>query len=78
MRFKLDKPARESDYRKTRTIHKFLWLPRMINYEIRWLEGALIEQRVDYNLHLGNYPSESYKKYYWKDIRWVDEPANLK
>lgn len=79
MRFKLDKPVRESDYRKTRTIYKFLWFPRKINYEIRWLEGAMIEQVVDREMKLDADCCWNYwYKYYWRDVRFMDIPANLK
>lgn len=79
MRWKLEKPLTESDYGKTRTIYKFLWLPREINYEVRWFEGALIEQVVTFDIVIDpDCISMSYRKYYWQDSKWIDPPTNLR
>ncbi len=79
MRLKLKKPVRECDYGKIRTISKFLWLPKEINYEIRWLEKALIEQVVDFEIVVDTDCIEiNYRKFYWKDPKWIDPPTNLK
>lgn len=77
MRFKLEKPLTEKDFDKTRCISKFLWLPREINYEIRWLESVLIEQKVTFNLHYDEdcgwaTPNPPTKVYYWQDSKWID------
>ena len=47
-----------------RRIKAFLWWPRMINGETRWLEWATIDQRYD----SGPYGSG------WSDWEWVDLP----
>lgn len=79
MRFQLEKPLAKRDFGKKRTISKFLWFPKRINYEIRWLEEALIEQVVDYRFVRDNdCPSVIYEKYYWKDSRWIDLPIHMR
>lgn len=63
----------------TRTIAKFLWFPKKINYEIRWLEGVLIEQVVDFEIVFDRDCDRYYhQKYYWRDKRWVNPPINLR
>ncbi|AKQ08462.1 hypothetical protein PQE66_gp147 [Bacillus phage PBC2] len=52
-----------------RTTKEFLWFPRKINHEWRWLETASIVQEVDY--WYTNQFGE--KKLYWKDLKWVDD-----
>lgn len=84
MRLKLEKPIIESDCGKRRTISKFLWLPKEINYEIRWLEKALIEQVVTFRLvsnadeRYSGYKLPLVKHYYWEDSKWINPPPNLK
>ena len=46
-----------------RTIYKFLFLPRKIGGEARWLEGAKILQRYSEGTWAGGEG--------WKDIEWV-------
>lgn len=70
MRWESGKPR----YRgQTRTITEFLWFPRKVNHEWRWLEIAKISQVVDkyWTLHDGD-------KLYWKDVEWVDEKEKIK
>ena len=44
----------------TRVVTKFLWFPRQINKEYRWLEIAKISQGW-------------YRGWGWIDVEWVDE-----
>lgn len=45
----------------TRIRTRFLWFPRWIGGEIRWLETATYQQTW----------VETPYRYYWEDIRWV-------
>lgn len=47
---------------EVRIITKFLWLPKRINENVRWLETVKIEQIYAFNW-LGNL---------WYDLRFVD------
>lgn len=60
MRWKRTKPGTE------RIICRFLWLPKTINFETRWLEYACIKQR---------YRRDHYTDWIrtWKSIDWVDQ-----
>ena len=49
-----------------RKIKRFLFFPRVINYEGRWLEYAVIEQKRDYD--------EGF--FHWEDNKWEDESNN--
>ena len=51
---------------KKRMIRKFLWFPKKIDKETRWLEKATILQLLYCPYRL---PSDCYK---WKDLRWID------
>lgn len=48
-----------------RTINKFLFLPRTINGQSRWLEWARIKQEYR--------PGSWSDGPYWEDIEWVDD-----
>lgn len=48
----------------TRTVEKFLWLPKTLQYETRWLETASIVQMWG---QVGDYPGM------WVDIKWEEE-----
>jgi len=61
MRWKIKKPKVGDE----RLLHKFLFFPREINDEIRWLEWVIIEQRYYFGYDFGNH---------WEDLRWVDSP----
>ena len=79
MRLKLEKPLTEKDYGKVRTIAKFLWIPKEVDYEIRWFESVLIEQVVDFDLIMDRDCNNIYyKKFFWKDKKWVNPPINLR
>ena len=79
MKFKLERPLTKNDYGNTRTIAKFLWFPKKINYEIRWLESALIEQVVDSTIAIDrDVRTIFYRKFYWRDKRWINPPPNLR
>lgn len=45
----------------TRVITRFLFIPRIIGWELRWLVITKIEQQLIKNSH-GNYK--------WEDINW--------
>lgn len=63
MRWNTRKPEpKEND---TRLIHRFLFVPRKINDEWRWLERAQIQQEwVSFN----NYHDKL--EWYWRDRLW--------
>lgn len=50
-----------------RLLHKFLFLPIIINSELRWLEWAIIEQQYDFDVDSGNY---------WRHLSWIDYPID--
>lgn len=58
MRWYLKQPDDPIVYGQKRTIEKFLWWPKTINYEVRWLERATILQ------HAMRMPNG--------DLEWVD------
>lgn len=74
MRIKFDPPAKSKNYGKKRVKTKFLFFPKKINHELRWLEKAMWVQKVDYDVKVSGsgYSYESTRKYYWKDIDWLD------
>lgn len=49
-------------YKASRIVKRFLFLPRLIGNEKRWLEIAKIEQKM----------VSGDDKWYWKDIKWVN------
>ena len=49
---------------KRRVIYRFLFFPRTIRGERRWLEFAYIKQR---------YSSFTTGKGWWKDVEWTDK-----
>ena len=58
----------------TRVIKKFLWFPKLLDEELRWLEWANIKQtfseiEIDNDLSLPYY--ERYD-YVWTDVSWAD------
>ncbi len=55
----------------TRVVKKFLWLPRTINGETRWLEWGRVGQELKKVMR-----ADFYALYYaheWVDVRWVDD-----
>jgi len=46
-----------------RVIKRFLFIPRTVDNEKRWLEFAIIEQICVLNKG----------KWYWKDIEWINK-----
>lgn len=81
MRFQLEHPLKEQDFGRRRIIERFLWFPRKVDYEVRWLENVMIEQKVTfihvYDRDCGNVIKPT-RKYIWQDSKWVDPPINLK
>ena len=77
MRFKF-KPAEKEQEGDVRTIKKFLFLPKWINDEVRWLEVAYIEQakKTGSRLQCGHdqYDMQMNHYFYWLDIAFVGEP----
>lgn len=79
MKFKIEEPLTEKDYGRKRYKKKFLWFPKKLDYEVRWLERAMIEQVVDYSL--STHPNEIHmdyrmplvRNYYWKDLHWAND-----
>jgi hypothetical protein len=58
-----------------RTICKFLFFPKVIGDESRWLEWACIEQVWgSYTKSVKGIPSECWG---WKDYRWVDSSQKV-
>jgi len=51
----------------TRIATEFLWFPKKLNHEWRWLETVKIRQ-VAYQ----SYTSSGYKLF-WEDIKWIDD-----
>ena len=49
------------------TIRRFLWIPRNIRRETRWLEFAWIEQCYDRNPF-------GFRKTAWRDVGWSTSP----
>jgi len=54
---------------KKRIIHKFLWIPKRIEDEMRWLEFATFEQEV-YSFDNWETGELVYK---WINLRWIDD-----
>lgn len=73
MRIKFDTPAKNFGYGQKRVKTKFLFFPKKINYELRWLERAMWVQEVDYNLYLYDYGLTKVRKYFWQDVEWLDK-----
>lgn len=48
----------------TRIVTRFLWLPREINGEVRWMERAT--WRMEYKNYVGG----------WEDVEWLASPNN--
>lgn len=49
-----------------RIVTRFLFIPKCVDDEWRWLEWASVEQRYsDAILMDGNY--------YWRNVRWIDD-----
>ena len=83
MRLKLERPLTEKDYGRRRVISKFLWFPKEINHEIRWLEKAMIEQKVTFRMVDSpdsvycDYRIPQIKQHYWQNSKWIDPPIKL-
>lgn len=54
-----------------RTIEKFLWFPKILNRELRWLEKAKIIQMICQVDDGGSMEWGCYK-YKWIDIEWTE------
>lgn len=73
MRFKIPEKPNENNYLERRIIRKFLWFPLQLQNEIRWLEYALIEEEVDYDINIRATSNDKIKVYYWKKVKWINE-----
>lgn len=73
MRFKIPEKPNENNYLERRTIRKFLWFPLQLQNEIRWLEYALIEEEVDYDINIRATSNDKIRVYYWKKVKWINE-----
>ena len=60
------------DHGKQRIIRKFLYLPKCIDGERRWLEACYIVQEVD-TFDIGGSMEWGKYKNYWTDIMWADK-----
>lgn len=73
LRIKLNYNPTSKDYEKERLKCQFLFIPKVINHELRWLERAVILQFCDFKyVYDKDIVGMYYKKYYWKDVEWVD------
>jgi len=52
-----------------RIIDKFLWFPKVINNELRWLERARVVQQV-INVDVGGSMKYGKNKAEWVDVLW--------
>lgn len=55
----------------TRVITKFLWLPKIINHEFRWLERGCYGQKVYLRQTRRKDSSEVYERLVWVDEHWI-------
>jgi hypothetical protein len=60
---KIKRPLKNGD---VRIVEKFLFLPKTINGETRWLEKAKFRQRFEF------YYDALYVWEEWNDMNWVD------
>lgn len=51
----------------TRVVRRFLFFPRLVAGEWRWLETVKIQQQLRLEVH--------YDGFYWEDISWIDDQA---
>lgn len=73
MRIKLkDKEALKQSVGRTRVVEKFLFFPKLLDNEIRWLERSKILQMVLAHDVGGSMEWGKYK-YKWVDIEWTEE-----
>jgi len=61
----------ERDWERERIVTKFLWYPKKIGDEIRYLETAKIRQRV-LKVDVGGSMEWGKNKLKWCDVRWED------
>lgn len=57
-----------------RTIKKFLWLPKILDEELRWLEWVNIKQTFS-EIEIDSDPRTPYYErfdYAWTNVSWVD------
>lgn len=54
-----------------RVVTKFLWLPKRIKDETRWLETTTWIEKYTINVSWGIFTVFTY--FDWKDWKWVDE-----
>lgn len=69
MRWKSKKPRYYDEHRH---ITKFLFFPKKVNHEWRWLERVTILQKVDriYSTYTSNLC--------WVDVKWIDKKKKKK
>ena len=75
MRFKLGTLATKELYeaKRKRIKTRFLWFPKKINREIRWLEKTAWVQEIDCNVKFYDWGLTKVTKYYWRDVEWLDK-----
>lgn len=69
MRWTLKAGKKEGD---TRTVSRFLWFPKCIDREIRWLEWATIQQTVMVRTSLAPNSPIGCTYLAWVDSCWVN------
>jgi len=55
-----------------RTIEKFLWFPKVVSGELRWLENSKIRQEV-INVDVGGSMEYGNNRATWVDIAWANK-----
>jgi len=71
--FNLNKEFWEADL-KERVIEKFLWFPKRIGTEWRWLEKCKIRQKLEHEEAGASIDGSAWdESYTWSDVKW--EPA---
>jgi len=59
------------DLDQERKVRKFLWFPKRLDNEWRWLETAIVKQKV-MAIDVGGSMEWGRYKNKWIDIEWVD------
>ena len=68
MRWKKERSIYERKVGEVRIVKKFLWFPLRIGEEVRWLESAVIRQRIGHFQIPG-----SYDYYAWENVGFETE-----
>lgn len=77
LRIKFNTKPNENDFNNNsiKVVGKFLFLPKVLNKELRWLEKTEYIQFVDCKAHYYEGGSIGYS-YNWKDLCWCDDIPN--